>query len=432
MKKVLFILIAAVGFSCSSYAQMSEKELKKATKAAQKTVKDARSFYERDDASARDKADGKRMIDEAIKNPLVMDWDQTWATAALIYREQFFAETVNFNSGSRCDTVAMYDYLVKWFQYSIKADDLQQHPTDPKVKPSNEVRNKQANYINNNLSMLINGGIFFFNNRGDYKKAYEMFNMFYEMADADIIASYVAERPDFEEDKIRFAYFPALCAWRLENWNDVLKYKDLAIQDKGLLPDHNGEASYEIACDAYGNLGDTVNWLKTLKEGMIEYPSQDFYYNKLLNYYNDRGNLDELKDFALEIVKQDPEKAYNYYVLGYVNQKSGDYEKAQEYYKTAIEKDPELVDAYNNLGLCYLEQAKEFWAANENVNIRSNEYKKLLEEEKVFYSNALPVFEKLRELEPDQKDKWALPLYNIYYKLNMSKELNAIESLIDD
>ena len=121
MKKVLFILIAALGFSCSSYAQMSEKEIKKATKAAQKTVKDARSFYERDDASARDKADGKRMIDEAIKNPLLVDWDQTWATAALIYREQFFNETVNFNTGSKCDTVAMYDYLVKWFNYSTSS-----------------------------------------------------------------------------------------------------------------------------------------------------------------------------------------------------------------------------------------------------------------------------------------------------------------------
>ena len=31
MKKLIFVLIAALGVSCASYAQMSEKELKKAT-----------------------------------------------------------------------------------------------------------------------------------------------------------------------------------------------------------------------------------------------------------------------------------------------------------------------------------------------------------------------------------------------------------------
>ena len=42
MKKLIFVLIAALGVSCTSYAQMTEKELKKATKAAQKEVKEAK------------------------------------------------------------------------------------------------------------------------------------------------------------------------------------------------------------------------------------------------------------------------------------------------------------------------------------------------------------------------------------------------------
>ena len=38
MKKLVFVLIAALGISCSSYAQMSEKEIKKATKAVEEKV----------------------------------------------------------------------------------------------------------------------------------------------------------------------------------------------------------------------------------------------------------------------------------------------------------------------------------------------------------------------------------------------------------
>jgi len=439
MKRLLFVLIASLGlfliYPPCAYAQMSkkeQKELKKAIKDAQKNVRNARSFYERDDASQGDKAQGKRIIDAAIKDPLLIDWDQTWSTAALIYRENFYAETINFNTGARTDTVAMYDYLVKWYEYTIIADSIQRNPSDPKVKPSNEARNKHAESINSTLSMLVNGGIFFFNNRADFNKSYELFDMFYVMAEADIIKDYVSQRPEFEEDKIKFAYFPALAAYRLENWENVLKYGELAMKDIGLAEDdHNGELATEIVCEAYGNLGDTVNWLKTLKEGLRLYPTVDYYYNKLLNYYNDKNNMDELKVFVSEMVEQDPEKAYNYYVLGYIHQKAGEYTQAQDYYKTAIEKDATLTDAYNNLGLSYLEEAEVFWNANDNVDIRSREYQQLMEKEKVYYQTALPVFEKLREMLPGDSDKWALPLYRIYYKLNMSKELNAIEKLLD-
>ena len=45
MKKLIFVLIAALGMSCTSYAQMTEKELKKATKAAQKEVKEAKNEF---------------------------------------------------------------------------------------------------------------------------------------------------------------------------------------------------------------------------------------------------------------------------------------------------------------------------------------------------------------------------------------------------
>ena len=61
MKKLIFVLIAALGMSCTSYAQMTEKEIKKATKAAQALVKDAKKEMERDDVV--DKSNAKRLID---------------------------------------------------------------------------------------------------------------------------------------------------------------------------------------------------------------------------------------------------------------------------------------------------------------------------------------------------------------------------------
>ena len=95
MKKLIFVLIAALGFSCTSYAQMTEKELKKATKTAQKTVKEARDIMEREDVP--NKMGAKRLIDQAIKDPLLKDWDQTWFEAAEIYRYFYYDEDIKFS-----------------------------------------------------------------------------------------------------------------------------------------------------------------------------------------------------------------------------------------------------------------------------------------------------------------------------------------------
>ena len=46
MKKLIFVLIAALGVSCTSYAQMTEKEIKKATKEAKKLVNEAKKEME--------------------------------------------------------------------------------------------------------------------------------------------------------------------------------------------------------------------------------------------------------------------------------------------------------------------------------------------------------------------------------------------------
>ena len=68
MKKILFVLVAALALSGTASAQMSEKELKKAQKVSEKVVKDAK---EQQDKADGDKNAAKRLIDQAIKDPLV-------------------------------------------------------------------------------------------------------------------------------------------------------------------------------------------------------------------------------------------------------------------------------------------------------------------------------------------------------------------------
>jgi hypothetical protein len=46
------------------------------------------------------------------------------------------------------------------------------------------------------------------------------------------------------------------------------------------------------------------------------------------------------------------------------------------------------------------------------------------------YQKALPYMERYRALAPQEKDKWAAALYNIYLKLNMGKQFEEIDQML--
>ncbi|MBR3937386.1 MAG: hypothetical protein IKJ66_05590 [Bacteroidaceae bacterium] len=419
MKKLIFVLIAALGMSCTSYAQMTEKELKKATKEAQKQVKEAKNEFERDDV--QDKRGAKRLIDQAMKNSLNENYDQTWLVAADIYQHFYYQENTKSYTQAY-DTVGMYKLLTDWYRFAMKADSLQQIP-NAKGKTSDEARKKHAGEIHRTMGDLIRGGIFYFNDHQDYNKAYEMFDAYFTVANHPMVKDIVEEDSNFIKNKPIFSYYPALAAYNLEKWENVLKYAEVATADEEV-----GETATEMLCDAYGNLQDTVSWLETLKKGLVKYPTAQYYYGKLLNYYNLKNDMTELENFVNEMVQIDPEKAYNYYVLGYIAQQNKDYDAAIKQYETAIEKDEALSDAYFNLGLCIMFQASDYMDSKSNLDYRSKAYKDAVKEQKNFYKKALPYFLKYRELEASATDKWAIPLQTIYYQLDMSKELNEIEA----
>jgi hypothetical protein len=421
MKKLMFVLIAAVGMSCSSYAQMTEKEVKKATKEAQKLVKDARNEFDRDDIP--NKSHAKSLIDQAMKNQYVKDWDQTWFEAARIYNYYFDQENLKSYNG-RYDTVAMYKYLTDWFDFALKADSLQKIP-NAKGKTSDEAHTKLAPEMHRNLTNLITGGIFYFNDRTDYKKAYALFDRYFTMAEGDFLKSYMENDTYYPQTKALYAYYTTMAAYNQSQWENTIKYAQIAQQDE-----EYGESATEFLCDAYGNMCDTVKWIEALKAGLIKYPTQDYYYSKLLSYYDRKNDMAALENFTKEMIALDPDKAYNYFVLGLIAQQNKEYDKAIEQYEIAIQKDEKLSDAYNNLALSIMYQATEYVDSKSNVDYRSAEFKKVMAQEKEYYKKALPYVEKFREVDPEAVSKWGLLLQQIYYKLNMDKELKEIDKLL--
>lgn len=419
MKKLIFVLIAALGVSCTSYAQMTEKEIKKATKEAKKLVTEAKKEMERQDVV--DKSNAKRLIDQAIKSPYVKDWYLTWYEAAEIYHHLYAEEKLKANSQQKYDTVGCYNNLLKWYRYDFIADSLEHAPSNGKI--TNETRTNHARGIYNTVDDLIRAGIFYFNDHSDYKKAYQMFDTYFKTAENDLCRQFSDIDTIYHANKGYFAYFAALSAYKLEDWPNTLKYAEIAKDDET-----NGELATEMICDAYGMTQDTVKWLETLKYGINKYPTKEFFYVKLMNYYNLKNDLAALEEFILNMIQLDPERADNYYVLGIIAHQNKEYKKAIEQYNIAIEKNPEHYDAIFNLGLCIMLQADDEMESKSNLDYRSAAYKKAIQDQKDSYKQALPYFLKYREAKPESVTKWGIPLQAIYYTLNMTKELNEVES----
>ena len=398
----------------------AQKAIQKATKEARLVIKDAKEQL----GEGGDVNRARTLVEQALKNEYTKEDPEAWFIAGDVYKQLYLNENYKTAQNKPCDTVAMYNYLVKMYDSYNHCDSLQLIP-DEKGKTSTACRDKVASYLDNNRTNLINGGIYYFNRRRDFAKAYDIFAKYYEVSDMPMLKSYTDADPQYAELATQFAYYPTLAAIQMQDYKKVLRFCDLGVDDE-----ENGETCLRFKSMAYENLADTAMWIKTLEEGINKFPTEDYYYLRLLTYYDESGKMDEMEAFVDNMLKIDPDKAYNHYVKGYLRQNQKNYAEAIESYKVAVEKNPELTEAYINMGLCYLFEANNYMDSQANVKYNTPAYKKVMETEKTYYQNALPIFEKVRELAPDDVKKWGLQLYTIYYKLNMAKELNQIETIL--
>lgn len=210
------------------------------------------------------------------------------------------------------------------------------------------------------------------------------------------------------------------------NYQQALKYSQLAAGDK-----ENGQYGLEFEATAYKALGDTTSWLNTLKQGIEKFPDHSFFFGHLVDYYSNTGKYSEALEFANNMIAKNGETPFYLYVKGYLYQNMKDYDNAIEAYKKTIAADPNYAEAYSNLALSYCQQALEF-GEKATSDLNDPKYQEEQAKIKQFYENAKPYCEKARQLKPDNKELWLNGLYTIYYKLNMGKEFEEIEKLMNN
>ncbi len=392
-----------------------------------KAVKEAKSIAN----GGKDFAQAETLINGALQNAETKDQAETWNVAGFIQQKRALKENEKAWLRQPYDTLQLYNSILQMYNYYLKCDELAQQP-DAKGKVKNKYRKANSASLMTDRGNLLNGGIQYFNSAmgkegeaaiAENKKALEFFKHYVDIVDHPMMET---QREILKADTLTslVGFYAAWAASKVEDWPNVLKYAPVADGNKEV-----GMNAAELLCTAYKAMGDTARWVVALQEGLKKYPQSQSFFANLIDYYTNSGKFADAIAFAEGMLAQEPNNALFLYVMGYLYQSTKEYEKAIQYYEKAIAADPQQANAYSNLGLLYCQQAEEF-SATSTSDVNDPKYNEDQVKLRSYYEKAKPLYEKARELKPDQTDLWMQGLYRVYYLLNMANELQEIETLM--
>ena len=359
-----------------------------------------------------DKAE--KLMTDLLKDSSSRGNEKVWLLLFESQRKQYDQGNEKLYLKEKYDTTALFLVGKRMFDTLEGLDSLDRLP-DARGKVKLKYRDRSAELLNIYRPNLFNGGVFFMK-KHDFSRAYDFFDTYINSAVKPMFARYqYAER---DKRLPEAAYWASYCGYKLEKPQLTLRHTYQALKDSVHL-------SYmlQYLAETYKLEKDTARYVQTLKDGFSKYPKFPFFFPRLIDYYSHIGAYDEAMKSCDEALQTDSVNTLFRYAKSSLLLTMGRYKQSFAISKALIAENDTLADAYLNAGLALFDQAVEL---DKKTQSGSKKYNQILE----LYRKAMPYLEKYRAMAPDQKDKWALPLYTIYLNLNMGKQFDEIDKLI--
>ncbi len=375
-------------------------------------------------------------IQEALGNEETMSNAKTWYVAGNIEQRFFEKENSQLQLGLAAKEKDMYKALMNGYKYYLKAVALDTLPNEKgKVKPKH-LKNIKKDLLMNSDG-YIQGGVYYFNQK-EYKKAYDIWNIFLDIKSLRFMASEVSNKSAYSTYAM-LEFNSALAAMQTGDRKLALKALNRA---KG-----NGYAQndvYKYLVTEYEVAKDTVNLMATLQEGndlfkneMVEIENQDgtvtkqketFYSLRLVNIYIFTNQYDKALSTLDAVIENDPENPELWNVKGQLYETQKDVDNAIKCFDKALSLRPDFAAALGNMGRMYFNSAIEKNNALSETIVNTAEFNKVRESEVLpLYRKALPYYEKAHQLDPEERE-YMVALRGIYYNLNDAENLTKIEA----
>jgi hypothetical protein len=397
MNRFYFILLLSF-FALASSASL-KKDLAQ-VKASLKTGKEL------------DKAE--RIMNDVLAQPDNRKEVKTWLLLFDVIKKKYDQGNERLYLQQSADTVTMYD-LTKKMCLTLKSIDSVEVVNANGDASRLKYRKKHAEALFTYKPNLFFGGTYFMSKKM-YDKAYDFFSLYIDCAQMPIFTGYDILNSDTKLP--RAAFFSVFCGYKLHAPELALRYLPLAEKDK-----ERHEYLLQYLADVYLSQNNTDKYMAILKEGFQDYPTQTYFYTRLIEHYSKNNNWASANEYIDQALTAMPEHLWLRVAKTTILLNLGRYDACIALCDSIIASHKDLPEVYLNAGLAYFNRAVEA----EKTAKTSRDLKKKVA---ASYRSALPYMEQYRRLEPKDESRWLLPLYTIYLNLNMGKEFEEMDKLM--
>lgn len=310
------------------------------------------------------------------------------------------------------DTAALFNYAYDMFCILEKLDSVETVMSAEggyKMK----YREKNSELLNNYRPNLYYGGSYFVR-KGDYKRGFTLLDEYINTSTHPMFGRFHYADKDTRLQEA--AYWATYCGYMNKSPESILRHAALAEKDTAKL-----KYTLRYESEAYHQLNDTDKYLATLKRGFKSYPEFRYFFPQLIDYYSEKKDYGSALDVANEALQTDSTNILFLFAKSTLLLNMEKYDESMRVTERILHINDTVPQAYFNMASALLNK----------VLVLENDVKKNKTEIKALYTQAMPYMEKYRALAPDQKEKWAPALYRIYLNLNMGKQFEEIDKIIN-
>lgn len=374
--------------------------------AQNRLVKKAQGFMEENNYT-----EAQSLLTQALTSGETKDMAMAWNTQGDLY-QRIFAEELNKAAAHQpMDTAKFVKNLYACLDAYEKCNEVDEDKEYVEKNKANVMKFR---------TFLIYAGQFNFQNH-NFSEAYKAYDAWLNFPKTQkMVASEPAVLNDTVFDKRQVAYYACLAAYQGKEYDKVATHIEEALQY-----DKEAKTVRQLHLMMLLEQGDTTQWISASKQYA---KADEAIAQNLLAYYAEKKLNDEALAFADELLAADPNNKIANYSKGVVLFGQEKYNEALPFFEKSAEIDPTFSDAYYNAGVCC---CNEGYAVNEEIGkkkLTQKAYDAEIVKVKDLYKKGEPYFLKVKELEPDNPERWASRLRTIYYILGdkeKEKEMDA-------
>ena len=274
-----------------------------------------------------------------------------------------------------------------------------------------EYRQRHATLLDVIRGNVFNGGIYFVR-KAKWDEAYDFMETYIDCSRQPLFSEFDYSSTDQRLSEA--AYWATYAGYKMNDAVKTLRHRKQALNDS-----LHGDFTLQFMAEARRWLKDEELYVATLQEGFRRYPLFPYFFPRLIDAYTEKGWHERALAVADSALAVNDSNQLFLFAKSSALLRLERYKECIHYCNLLIAHNDSLAEPYFNAGTAYLNMAERLDARKEKT------------QKKTAFQNARFYMEHYRELAPEAQDKWAPVLYRIYLNLNLGKQFDEIDRLLN-